>query len=199
MTKKKMNNEEEFLKENPDLEINLFPKEEDPNAIVFSYFDPPEEIIRINKEGFFWKSKLIVEDKEIYLRFKDWLDMANTPKPEIPNLNSIEERDNLIALLQESLKFYAKKENYSGNKNIISCCSGTSASYVEIDEGSQARFALEKAEQMIKLNQKMQNDYDNIISGYEQLQANEEIADSIKLQENLLNTFKTIGNDGNQV
>jgi hypothetical protein len=115
------------------------------------------------------------------------------------NLNSIEERDNLIALLQESLKFYAKKVNYSGNKNIISCCSGTSASYVEIDEGSQARFALEKAEQMIKLNQKMQNDYDNIISGYEQLQANEEIADSIKLQENLLNTFKTIGNDGNQV
>jgi hypothetical protein len=46
-----------------------------PNNIVFKLQN--KEIIRINPEGFFWKGKLIAEDKEIYLKFKEFLEKTN--------------------------------------------------------------------------------------------------------------------------
>lgn len=139
------------------------------NNIVFTinYSKQPEEVIRISPEGFFWKGKLVQDDKEIYLRFKEWLDNAHlmgVRKPEPQKFNSIEERDNLIGLLQEALKFYANQENYKGNRNTSACYSGVSASLVEMDEGTQARFALEKAKQLTEQNQKIQNDYDKLMA-----------------------------------
>ena len=86
-------------------------------------------------------------------------------------MNSIEERDNLIRLLQEALKFYANQENYKGSKNASVCCSGISVSLVEIDEGTQARFALNKAKELAETNQKIQDDYDRLILDAEELES----------------------------
>jgi coenzyme F420-reducing hydrogenase gamma subunit len=78
-------------------------------------------------------------------------------------MNSIEERDNLILLLQEALKFYANPNNYKGHAS-ASCCGGTPFSLIEMDEGSQARFALDKAKQMVDINLKMQDEYDKLVT-----------------------------------
>lgn len=45
------------------------------NSFVF-YIDD-KEIMRINSEGFFWKDKLIENDKEIYQKFNKYLNMFN--------------------------------------------------------------------------------------------------------------------------
>jgi hypothetical protein len=78
------------------------------------------------------------------------------------NINTLQELENLVVLMQEALKFYANANNYKGNKNI--CCSGISVSLVEMDEGSQARFAIDSAKNLIEQNQKMQNEYDKLIA-----------------------------------
>lgn len=103
-------------------------------------------------------------------------------------MKTIEERDNLIRLLQEALKFYAEKENYKGNRNI--CCSGIAVSLVEIDEGSQARFALEKVNELDAANQKLQDDYNKIINETINTIENHPIN-----LENLINSFKNSDND----
>jgi hypothetical protein len=43
----------------------------------FSFFLKKEEIMKITPEGFFWKGKLVENDKEIYQKFKEFL---NTPR-----------------------------------------------------------------------------------------------------------------------
>lgn len=50
-----------------------------PNSISFSITNEnPVEYIRLTKDGFYWKGKLVEEDKEIYNRFKEWLDLAHS-------------------------------------------------------------------------------------------------------------------------
>lgn len=66
---------------------------------------------------------------------------------------------NLIELLKQALLFYAKKENYIEkpmNDGLISM--------VEIDDGSQARFALEQIKKVKELNEGIDNDYLNYVS-----------------------------------
>ena len=46
------------------------------NSIVF-YAGEGNEMMRINPEGFFWKGKLVEEDKEIYQKVKEFF---NTPR-----------------------------------------------------------------------------------------------------------------------
>jgi hypothetical protein len=127
----------------------------DPNAIIFSFTDPPEEIMRLNKEGFFWKGKLIQDDKEIYEKFKSWVNKAHeldTPKPKS---NSIEGYQNTIELLKRTLQFYALKENYDVSHPI----NNQLFSFVEMDGGSQARFSLDKIREIDELNEKLEKDY----------------------------------------
>lgn len=59
---------------------------------------------------------------------------------------SIEEYQNLVSLLKQALLFYADKENYTdrGKERPI-------LTRIEIDEGSQARFALEKIKELEKM------------------------------------------------
>jgi hypothetical protein len=74
-------------------------------------------------------------------------------------MNDIEEYKSLIELFKQALKFYANKNNYEVNipqNNVL-------FSYAEMDNGAQARFALEKAKQLEELNKKMQNDYNKIV------------------------------------
>jgi len=68
-----------------------------------------------------------------------------------------EEDVNLIALLKEALKFYANKENYLFYKN--------KDAPVAIDEGHQARFALEKVIEFDKLLDKVNEEYDKYVNG----------------------------------
>jgi hypothetical protein len=139
-----------------------------PTTITFM-LDNAEEVIKLSKEGFYYKGKLIEEDHEIYLRFKEWLDQAHAkiPKPELLKLNSIEERDSLIQLMREALKFYADQRNYNGPMGNIAP--------IDSDEhGSQARFALAKVKELIDQNQKIQDDYDKLIMETENYDVNGE-------------------------
>ena len=43
--------------------------------IVLSINNGPE--IKINEVGFYWNGKLVANDKEIYFKFKEWLNLAH--------------------------------------------------------------------------------------------------------------------------
>jgi len=106
-------------------------------------------------------------------------------------MNSIEEYQNLVGLLKEALKFYANKNNYvqrAGGYNELT-------SRIELDGGSQARFALKQAEDLTIQIQKMQDEYDKLIAGYDQLQVSGDIADIDKLKQ----IFKLMGNEDNNI
>jgi hypothetical protein len=54
---------------------------EDCDSLKFPTYDfifciKNEEIVRITPEGFFWKGKLVENDKEIYQKFKEFLNMS---------------------------------------------------------------------------------------------------------------------------
>lgn len=101
-------------------------------------------------------------------------------------MNSPEEYENMIALLEKALEFYADKTNYSSYMG--------NPSNIDLDEqGSQARFALSKSKELAETNRKMQEDYDKIIAASEMLQASEEMADP----EELIKAFKLFGDDKN--
>jgi hypothetical protein len=94
-------------------------------------------------------------------------------------MNSPEEYENLIALLEKALEFYADPKNYEGTVAMI-----------DHDEyGSQARFALSKSKEMVDNAHKMQEDYDRLMAAGEMLQATEDKADP----EKLMNYFKILG------
>jgi hypothetical protein len=77
-------------------------------------------------------------------------------------MNSIEKYDNLIELFKQALKFYGEKDNYvPKTKNTLG---DRYISMVELDEGSQARFAIEQANQLAELNQKIEEDYNKSIN-----------------------------------
>ena len=96
-------------------------------------------------------------------------------------MSSPEEFENVIALMKKALEFYADPKTYDGTVPLI-----------DIDEqGSQARFVLKQAEDLIEQNRKMQEDYDQIIAAGEMLQANHDKADPQKLME----VFKVFENE----
>ena len=104
-------------------------------------------------------------------------------------MNSPEEYENLIALLEKALEFYADKNNYT--PKILKDMGERSLTTVEVDGGSQARFALSKSKEMIENVRKLQEDYDRLMAAGEMLQATEDIADP----EKLMNLFKVLGDD----
>lgn len=62
-----------------------------------------------------------------------------------------EQYENLIELLKQALLFYADKENYLFYKK--------KDAPIALDEGSQARFALEKINEIMESNDKMKAIY----------------------------------------
>jgi hypothetical protein len=62
-----------------------------------------------------------------------------------------EQYENLIALLKKALEFYGDKENYLFYSH--------KDAPIALDEGSQARFALDKIKELQKLNDEMLEDY----------------------------------------
>lgn len=49
-----------------------------PTSVVFGLDD--EEIIKLSKEGFFYKGNLVENDHEVYERFVEWLNTARKIK-----------------------------------------------------------------------------------------------------------------------
>jgi len=68
-----------------------------------------------------------------------------------------EQYENLISLMKEALKFYANIDNYKQQNEF------ELFKKIEIDGGSQARFALKRVQEILDENQKMKDDYNRII------------------------------------
>ena len=66
-----------------------------------------------------------------------------------------EENPNLIELLRQALLFYADERNYEQNQNAGS----ELTSLIEVDNGSQARFALTKIREFNEANEKLEAEY----------------------------------------
>jgi hypothetical protein len=73
---------------------------------------------------------------------------------------SLEELLNVIKLQRKALEFYAQQKNYNQNVNINS----TLNSKVELDEGHQARFAIEQSNTIEEFNQSLIEVYKKEIS-----------------------------------
>lgn len=88
---------------------------------------------------------------------------------------NIEEYQSLVELLKQALKFYANPSNYIG-------AMGTIAPIDSDEHGSQARFALEKIEELEKINKNIENDYDRIVNNVlKSFENNQDNLDSQKI------------------
>ena len=74
-------------------------------------------------------------------------------------MKNLEDYKNQIELLKQALLFYANPDNYNQNQPI----NEELTSLIELDEGSQARFALEQLKKVEKMNQKMEEDYKRVM------------------------------------
>ena len=101
-------------------------------------------------------------------------------------MNSIEEYQNLVELLKRALAFYANKENYLFYTN--------KDAPIALDEGSQARFALEKIKDVTEASDKMEADY---IKNLSEAIVSEE--DTEKSFGKLIEEIKKIGDGNNNV
>lgn len=90
-------------------------------------------------------------------------------------MNNIDEFQNQIELMKQALLFYADKKNYENEVRY------EESSLIYVDEGSQARFALETLEKLEKVNQQMEEDYlDTIKQKLEDQQPPENVVNLIK-------------------
>jgi len=70
-------------------------------------------------------------------------------------MNSIEEYQNVVELLKKALEFYANKNNYIDCQHIHY----ELFSLIEMDAGNQARFALDKIQELENLNKVMEENF----------------------------------------
>jgi len=70
-----------------------------------------------------------------------------------------DEYQNQLDLLKEALKFYANKDKYLFYEH--------RDAPIALDEGMQARFALEQLEHVDELNEDIENDYSKLLDGVE--------------------------------
>lgn len=68
---------------------------------------------------------------------------------------TIEELLNKISLLKKALEFYSNEKNYNQNVNV----NANLTSKIEIDEGHQARFALDQIKNIEEYNQSLIEEY----------------------------------------
>ena len=70
-------------------------------------------------------------------------------------MSSIEDNQNIVELFKQALKFYGEKSNYDAKHPI----NNVLFSQIEMDCGAQARFALEKAEELENLSKTMEDEF----------------------------------------
>jgi len=100
-------------------------------------------------------------------------------------MNNIEDYQNLISLLKKALEFYADKENYLFYTH--------KDAPIALDEGTQARFALDKIKEITAANEKMEADFVKNMS--EAIENNENTEDMLKIIEE----FKNLGDANNNI
>lgn len=102
---------------------------------------------------------------------------------------------NKITFLKQALQFYANEKNYIQNVAAgYELCSRT-----ELDNGAQARFALEQIEELEKYNRKMIKDYLEALDGDMPIIEGETPEERMeKLQEKITQVYKTIDKYGNK-
>lgn len=92
-----------------------------------------------------------------------------------------EENPNFIELLKQALLFYADKENYLFYKD--------KDAPIVIDEGHQARFALQQVKELTETFDKIDEDYDKYVNNI--IETEESPENVLKIIEDL----KKIGNE----
>ena len=98
---------------------------------------------------------------------------------------NLEEYKNQIELLKQALLFYGNKKNYENEVRY------EESSLIYVDNGTQARFALEQLQKVEDVNDEINDDYLKYVS---------EESGKQKTPEgiiNLLNEIKKAGDDGN--
>ena len=95
-------------------------------------------------------------------------------------MNKTEDNPNLVELLRQALLFYANEENYVSE--------GDSTPMINIDSGSQARFALSKIKEFTDTTEKLEADY--MKNMHEAIEGEESPENMLKIIEG----FKNIGN-----
>jgi len=89
-------------------------------------------------------------------------------------MSNIEQLQNSIELLKRALTFYAEKDNYIVKHNQ----NNTLFSYIEMDNGVQARFALEKLEQIENLYKEAEENFTTELTDKDVLDAIEDFKKS---------------------
>lgn len=74
--------------------------------------------------------------------------------------NNIDEYENIVELLKQALKFYADNDNYSVNRKV----NDSIFTQIQMDSGTQARFALDRANVFINARKKIENDINHHIT-----------------------------------
>jgi len=102
-------------------------------------------------------------------------------------MNSNEDYQNLVGLLEQALRFYANADNYKINRKT----SDHIFSLIEMDSGTQARFALKLVEDNSKLMDNLNEEYlkdftENTDDDKIKQQSNESLIDGINALKNLL-------------
>ena len=116
-------------------------------------------------------------------------------------MNSIEEYQSLVELLKQALLFYGNENNYPKIVCITgddSTKTGNNSSQIEIDRGSQARFALDKINEVKKNNQKMLDDYVNLSEKMID-SAEDNISDGDLNVQEIFKTIKNLNNENNDI
>lgn len=103
-----------------------------------------------------------------------------------------EQYENLIGLMQEALRFYANVNTYSQPDDLI--FTNLIRTPIDIDAGSQARFALKRVQETLDENQKMMNDYNKVIT--ETIDAIENHSFDIKNIKTEIDALNNIGDEG---
>jgi DNA-directed RNA polymerase subunit L len=96
-------------------------------------------------------------------------------------MNSIEEYKNVVELLKQALKFYAETGNYDAKHPVNSVL----FSQIEMDNGAQARFALDKLEELEKLSQNLEDEFVKNVT--KAIDSNEPIDNVLKMIEDFKN------------
>ena len=116
-------------------------------------------------------------------------------------MNNIEDYQNLVELLKQVLLFYGNESNYpkticiTGDDNMKI---GINLSQIEIDKGSQARFVINKIDEINAINQKMLDDYVNISEKMLSNTENRIENNNIEVQE-LLKSIKELNGQDNNI
>ena len=100
------------------------------------------------------------------------------------SMSNTEENQNALELLKQALKFYADSNNYKQTQSVAN--NYELFSMIEMDGGSQARFALEQLEKIRKINESAEEEFVKNLSGA--IEANEPMENL----EKIINDFKNL-------